>query len=211
MPVRAICFLAAFLFGSTLAVAASTCPIPPSARKTTSNIADWYEKYVSPFRVFAGAKDVPRPSKEEVEAFAEKIVDFHQRSISDVLQFETLVQQITNSYARAGDFKGLNAGAAEKIYRPGPSLDFSAMCIDSRTIKFPDDAFGVTLFGVKSADCERSRLRGLVFTETLVNGAVDGPCRPDDTYYKNLFIPFPVGTNVVTFVCGKETNGCTRR
>lgn len=211
MPVRAIFLLAAIFFASTPAIAAPTCPVPPHARKASSNIADWHEKYVRPFQASAGAKEAARPSKDEIEAFAERIASFHQRSVSDPLQFETFVQQITNRYAREGDFKGLDAAAAEKIYRPGPSLDFSATCIDTRTIRFPDDAFAITLFGVKSAECERSRLRGLVFTEILVNGAVDGPCRPDDMYYKNLFIPFPVGTNVVTFVCGKDNNGCTRR
>ena len=46
---------------------------------------------------------------------------------------------------------------------------------------------------------------------TLINGAVDGACRPDDIYYKNLIIPVPVGTNTITFVCGKDANGCNRR
>jgi hypothetical protein len=54
-------------------------------------------------------------------------------------------------------------------------------------------------------------LRGLVFTETLVNGATKAECHPDHVYYKSFIVPIAAGTNVVTFVCGKDANGCARR
>ena len=211
MTIRAIFSLALLFLANVPAPAVAGCPAPVYAPKSTDRIADWYERYISPFRTYAGMTDNPRPAKDQVEARAYAMDEINHRTLGDPLQFEALVQQITAYYARSSGFKGLNAGVAEKIYRPGPSLDFAALCIDTRSINFPDDTFAITLFGVTSSDCQHAGLRGLVFTDTLINGAVEGRCRPDDVYYKKLIIPIAVGTNTITFLCGKDVNGCSRR
>jgi hypothetical protein len=110
-------------------------------------------------------------------------------------------------------FNGIDAAAAEKIYKTGigQKFDFSLLCINARSVRAPDDAFGITLFGVTADDCQHVGLRGLVFTETLVNGSANGQCRPDQTFYKMYIFPLPAGTNDITFVCRKERGGCARQ
>lgn len=214
MLTRAV-FLAALLaLGNSVVLAAPACPIPAYAPRTTSQITDWYEKYISPSRAIGGLPAGPRPAKAQVEALVENLDAIHLRSISDPLMFEPLVQQIAAHYANDGDFKGLNSASAEKIYKSesGPKLDFSALCIDVRRGRFPDDTFAISLFGVNNYNCQRATgLRGLVFTDTLVNGATKAECRPDDTYFRSLIVPVTAGTNVITFVCSKEASGCARR
>ena len=138
---------------------------------------------------------------------------FNRRSARDPLFFEPLAQQIAQHYARAPDFKGLDTQTARKIYRPaaGPELDFSMLCVDTRKVAGPDDAFAITLFGMLDEECQRIGLRGLVFTDTLVNGAGHGECRPDHVFYRMLVIPINAGTNTVTFICRKDINGCSRQ
>lgn len=147
---------------------------------------------------------------DQIEAMIEKLETLHRRSSRDSPFFEALAQQIAVSYARASDFKGLDTLVAGKIYKPGPDLDFSTVCIDTKTTRSPDDTFAVTLFGMTSYDCEHIGLRGLVFTDTLINGAVNGGCRPDHVYYKRLIFPVNAGTNTVIFLCRKDSNGCLR-
>lgn len=214
MLIRAV-FLAALLaLGNSTLLAASDCPVPAYAPKTTSQITDWYEKYIAPSRAVGGLPAGPRPTRSQVDALVETLDAIHLRSITDPLMFESLVQQVAARYANDGDFKGLNSASAEKIYKPeaGAKLDFSALCIDVRRTRFPEDTFAISLFGVNNYNCLRvAGMRGLVFTDTLVNGAAKAECRPDDTYFRNLIIPVTVGTNFVTFVCRKDTNGCARR
>ena len=214
MLIRLVFLAALSALGTTYALAAPACPIPDYAPRTTSQITDWYEKYIGPSRAIGGFPAGPRPGKDQVEALTEVLDAIHLRNITDPLIFEPLVQQIADHYAKDGDFKGLNSASAEKIYKSGsgPKLDFSALCIDVRRGTFPEDTFAISLFGVNNYNCQRaSRLRGLVFTETLVNGAAKVECRPDDTYYRNLIFPVTAGTNVITFVCSKDANGCARR
>jgi hypothetical protein len=52
------------------------------------------------------------------------------------------------------------------------------LCIDTRTITTSDDAFAITLFGMNYEECQRFGLKGLVFTDILVNGSANGQCRP---------------------------------
>jgi hypothetical protein len=100
----------------------------------------------------------------------------------------------------------------EKLYKPdsGQRLDFSLFCISPRTLRTPNDAFTVTLFGVIVDDCQHIGLRGLVFTSALVNGSANGQCKPDLRFTKMYIWPLPAGTNEVTFICGKDTGGCAR-
>jgi hypothetical protein len=214
MLIRAIFLGALLALGNSVLLAAPECPVAAYAPKTTSQITDWYDKYISPSRAAGGLPATPRPAKDQLEALVETLDAIHLRSISDPLMFEPLVQQIAAHYANDGDFKGLNSASAEKIYKSGsgPNLDFSALCIDTRRSRFPDDTFAISLFGVNNSNCRRATgLRGLVFTETLVNGAAKAECHPDDIYYRSWIIPVAAGTNVITFVCNKDANGCTRR
>lgn len=208
---QAIFLVAACLLGNPLSLAAPNCPAPAYTPKTTDQIADWYGAYLKPFRVLAGITDGPSLTVGQIDALTEKLETFHRRSARDSLFFEALAQQIVASYARSPDFKGLDTPAAGKIYRPGPDLDFSLMCIDTKTARSPDDTFAVTLFGMTSYDCQHIGLRGLVFTETLINGAVNGECRPDYVYYRRLIIPVTAGTNAVTYLCRKDSGGCLRQ
>jgi hypothetical protein len=85
------------------------------------------------------------------------------------------------------------------------------MCIDTRTTATPDDTVAVTLFGMSRDDCQHVGLRGLVFTGALVNGSINGECRPDHVYYRRLIIPVNAGTNAITFLCRKDVGGCMRQ
>ncbi len=207
---RAILLWAALCLGNSLLYAAPDCPVPAYAPRTTDRITDWYDLYLKPYRRLAGIPEGLSPTMDQIEAMIEKLETFHRRSSRDSLFFEALAQQIAVSYARASDFKGLDTLVAGKIYKPGPDLDFSTVCIDTKTTKSPDDTFAVTLFGMTSYDCEHIGLRGLVFTDTLINGAVNGGCRADHVYYKRLIFPVNAGTNTVTFLCRKDSNGCLR-
>jgi hypothetical protein len=211
MPIRVILVLALLFVAHVPALAAEGCPVPVHTSKAPEQITDWYEKYISPFRTYAGMADNPRPTKEQIEARVDTMEEINHRTLADSLQFEALVKQITAHYERSTDFKGLDSKAAEKIYRPGSPLDFAALCIDTRSLNSPDDTFGITLFGVTEADCGHTGLRGMVFTNTLINGAADGRCRPDVVYYKRWIIPVTAGTNTVTFLCSKDVRGCDRR
>lgn len=211
MSIRTSLALALLFAAHIPAPAVAGCPAPVYTQKSPDEITDWYERYISPFRAYAGMADNPRLTKEQIEARAGTMEEVNHRILADSLQFEALVQQIAAHYARSPDFKGLDSKVAGKIYRPGARLDFAALCIDTRSLSSPDDTFAITLFGVTNRDCQHTGLRGLVFTNTLINGAVEGQCRPDDVYYRSLIIPVTVGTNTVTFLCSKESYGCYRR
>jgi len=199
--------------GTSGAHAAPACPVPAYAPRATGQLKDWYEKYIKPFRINAGIEEGSAPTPEQIEALVENQGAYNRLSSRDPLYFEPFTQQIAQHYAKAPDFRGLDLAAVKKIYRPGsgPELDYSMLCIDTKTIGAPDDAFAITLFGMIEDECVRFGLRGLVFTDTLVNGAANGQCRPDHVYYKMLFFPINVGTNTVTFVCRKDSNGCFRQ
>ncbi|MBI2289389.1 MAG: hypothetical protein HYU73_03430, partial [Betaproteobacteria bacterium] len=167
------------------------CPVPAYTPRTTDQITDWYDRYLKPYRLSAGIPEGPSLTVGQIDALTEKLETFHRRSSRDSLFFEALAQQIVASYARSPDFKGLDTPAAGKIYRPGPDLDFSLMCIDTKTARSPDDTFAVTLFGMTSYDCQQ--------------------CRPDHVYYRRLIIPVTAGTNAVTYLCRKDSGGCLRR
>ena len=208
---RAILLWATLSLGNSLSYAAPDCPVPAYTPRTTDQITDWYDRYLKPYRLSAGIPEGPSLTVGQIDALTEKLETFHRRSSRDSLFFEALTQQIVASYARSSDFRGLDTPAARKIYRPGPDLDFSLMCIDTKTARSPDDTFAVTLFGMTSYDCQHIGLRGLVFTETLINGAVNGECRPDYVYYRRLIIPVTAGTNAVTYLCRKDSGGCLRQ
>lgn len=210
-----ISLVATLCIGIPLVHAAPSCPVPFPAPGSTDQIKDWYESYLKPFRMLAGTPEAsPAPVMlEQAEALIERLDAYNRRAVREPLFFEPLVQQITLHYARSPDVKGLDTLAARKIHKPGsgPALDFSMMCIDTRTIRLPEDTFAITLFGVNNSDCQHVGLRGLVFTDTLVNGAASAECRPDHVYYKQLIFPIRAGTNTVTFVCRKDNNGCYRQ
>lgn len=210
---RAIFLMALLPLWNSLVFAAPDCPVPAYASRGNDQIADWYDKFIRPARAFAGLPDSPRPTEEQIEALVEKLEAFHHRSIGDPLFFEPLVQQITLQFEAMPSFKGFSSAAAEKLYKSGSgsSLDFSALCIDTRSVSVSDDTFAISLFGVNNDDCRHASLRGLVFTDSLVNGAANAQCHPDHIYYKNLIFRITAGTNVVTFVCRKDANGCLRR
>ncbi len=194
------------------AAAGGTCPNPAYAPRGAPDLATWHDVYVRPFRAFAGTAENPS-TPDQLADLVETQRAFNRRSTRDTLFFEAWVQQIAQHYARAPDFSGIDMQAARKVYRQGsgPELDFSLLCIDSRTIGARDDAFALTLFGVVYDDCRHVGLRGLVFTDTLINGAANGQCRPDHVYYRNIFFPINAGTNTVTFVCRKDSGGCYRQ
>jgi len=207
-------FLACAALGAALAPApaAAGCPIPGyTAQKSGEGIVVWYDKYIVPFRTYAGTAENPPPTKEQVEARVEALEEINGRMLGDSLQFEPFVQQIIAHYARADDFKGLDNAMAQKIYRPGPALDFTAMCIETLSGRARDDSFAITFYGVTVGLCDRSGLRGLVFSEALINGAVEGRCRPNDFYLKRYVVPVDAGTNTVTFICRKDAHGCARQ
>jgi hypothetical protein len=213
MLIRTPLLATLFVLAHSTAFAASECPIPAFAPKSDL-ITDWYEKYLNPLKAAGGLPAMPTPAKAEIEALVANLESSHRRSITDSLMFERLVQQISVHYANDGDFRGLNTASAEKIYKTssGPALDFSILCIDTRRGRFPDDTFAISIGGVNNENCRRaSGLRGLIFSETLVNGATKAECRADHVYYRSLIIPVAAGTNVITFVCNKDANGCARR
>jgi hypothetical protein len=212
MHIRSASFLVVLLLWNSPIPAAPNCPVPAYAPKTSVQLAEWYEKYVNPFKAVAGKTDGQRLTDDQIEARKEGMDAFHHSIFGEPLFFEALVQQIAVNHARSPDFKGLDSVAAERIYKPGsgPILDFSAMCIESRSTQFPDDSFAITLFGVNNSNCQHASLRGLVFTETLINGGASGECRPDHVAYKRLIFPVNLGANAITFVCVKDVNGCSR-
>jgi hypothetical protein len=213
MPTCARTLFALFLLASAPALAAPECPLSVVPATAPADVVDWYDKYVAHSRTLAGVPDTPRPTRSQVEEFIEGVRTFHRRAVADSLLFEPLVQQIAAHHANAGDFLGLNARAAAKIYRAGsgPGLDFSALCIDTRRGRFPDDQYTITLFGVNFDNCRHVTVRGLVFTNTLINGNPNGECRPDHTFYRMLVVPVFAGTNHITFVCNKDVGGCAGR
>ena len=211
MTVRALLACAALAAALITSPAMAGCPIPGYTGKGNDKITDWYGKYIAPLRAYAGTAESPPPTKEQVEARVEALEDINGRMLGDSLQFEPFVQQIIAHYARADDFKGLDTKTAQKIYRPGPALDFTALCIETLSGRSRDDSFAITFYGVTVGLCDRSSLRGLVFSEALINGAVEGRCRPNDFYTKRYFVPLDAGTNTVTFVCHKDAHGCARQ
>ncbi len=211
MPTRAVLVFALILAAALPRLAAGGCPVPVHTPKSPDQITDWYEKYIVPFRTYAGMADNRNLTRDEVEARVDAIAEANHRMLADSLQFEPLVNQVADHYRRFPDFKGLDSKTAQRIYRPGPSMDFAALCIETRSANSADDTFAITLFGVTAQDCGHVGLRGMVFTNTLINDATDGRCRPDFVYYKSLIFPVVVGSNTVTFLCTKDTHGCDRR
>jgi hypothetical protein len=175
-------------------------------------IVDWYDTYIRPYRYLPADKAAQRLTKPQVEAFTETLGAFNRRAALDQMELEGLVSQITRSYARAPDFKGIDTAAVEKIYKSdsGQKLDFSLFCVSPKSLRTPDDAFSVTLFGVIADDCQHIGIRGLVFTAALVNGSPNGQCKPDQYFTKMYIWPLPAGTNEVTFICARDTGGCMR-
>ena len=195
--------------------AAPDCtPIPAADHKKSAEpIVDWYDNHIRPYRYLPGAAAAAPLTKEQVEVFIDQLGEFNRRAVLDQLAFESLIDQILTGYARVPDFKGINTAAVEKLNKAGigQKFDFSLMCIAPRTLRTPDDAFGITLFGVVVDDCQHVGLRGLVFTATLVNGGANGQCRPDLRFAKMYIVPLAAGTNVITYICGKESGGCARQ
>ncbi len=189
--------------------ATAACPVPVYGPQGTDEITDWYAKYMLPL---AKSPNAARPGKSEIGELISKANALHRRSISDPLYFEPLVQKISAQYANDGDFRGLNTEVAEKLVgaNSADGLDFSTLCIDTRRDRFPDDTFAVTLTGVNSDNCQHAVTRGLVFSNTLVNGSATGECRPDHIYRQSFFSAVSAGTNTITFVCNKTAGGCMR-
>jgi hypothetical protein len=203
---------AAVLCVSCVALAASDCAGPSTARNASDQIVDWYDNFVRPFHPAPADAPVTKPTREQVQAYIDEVAPFHNRAVLDPVFFEPLVEQVLASYRNASGFRGIDAATLQKIYKRGggPPIDFSMLCVSPRTVKTTDDAFGLTLFGVNYADCQHIGLRGLVFTDILVNGSSGGTCRPDHMYYRSVFIPVPAGINDITFVCRRDQTGCTR-
>ncbi len=193
--------------------AAPDCAPSAAQAKSAEPVVDWYDNYVRPYRTLPGNADATRLGKSQVEAFIEEIRSFHRSAVLDPFFFEALAQRISASYTSLAGFKGIDAAAVEKIYKSGSGqqFDFSLMCITSRSVRAPDDAFAITLFAVPFDDCRHVGLRGLVFTDTLVNGSSSGRCRPDQQFFRMLALPLQAGTNEVTFVCHKAPGGCARQ
>ena len=209
-----ILFATVALAGWTSAVHAGPECAPSAAQaKSAEPVVDWYDNYVRPYRMLAGNVDVARIGKSQVEAFIGEIAPFHRSAVLDPFFFEALAQRISASYTSLAGFKGIDAAAVEKIYKSGSGqqFDFSLMCITARSVRAPDDAFAITLFAVPFDDCRHVGLRGLVFTDTLVNGSSSGQCRPDQQFFRMLAVPLQAGTNEVTFVCRKAPGGCVRQ
>lgn len=151
-------------------------------------------------------------NKAQVEALVEEMGAFHRRAVLDPLYFEPLAQQILTRYADSPTFRAIDAATAAQIYKPGAGarLDFSLLCVEAKSVRAPEDSFAITLFGVTIDDCQHAGLRGLVFTDTWVNGSVNGQCRPDQVYYRMWVVPVTAGMNSITFVCRKEQGSCAR-
>jgi hypothetical protein len=193
--------------------AAPDCAPATGQRKSAEPIVDWYDNYIRPYRMMPAGAETAALTKSQVEEFIDKLGAFNRRAVLDSLIFESLVQQIMESYARARDFKGIDTAAVEKLYKSGigEKLDFSLLCITAKSMRLPDDAFGITLFGVIVDDCQHIGLRGLVYTGALVNGSANGQCKPDQNFRKNFFVPVLAGTNEITYICGKDHGGCARQ
>lgn len=204
--------VAVILFCFDAAAFAANCERGDANVKSDEPIVDWYDNYVRPYRYLPGAEANRKPTRTEVEGFIDVLGAFNRSMSLDQLALEALVRQILESYARAPDFKGIDTAAVEKLYRPegGHKIDFSLFCVSPRTLRTPNDAFGVTLFGVIVDDCQHVGMRGLVFSAALINGSPSGQCRPDLFFRKMVLWPILAGTNEVTFVCGKDTGGCAR-
>ena len=206
--------LAALLMGYHAATAAApACTGAAEVRKSSGEpIVDWYDTYIRPYRYLPADQAAQRLTKAQVETFIDTLGNFNRRASLDQFVLESLANQVMTSYARAPDFKGIDNAAVEKLYRSdsGQKLDFSLFCVSPRTLRTPDDAFAVTLFGVIADDCQHIGLRGLVFTYALVNGSPTGQCKPDQFFTKMFVLPVMAGTNEVTFICGKDTGGCSR-
>ena len=213
MLIRALLVAATFACWNADLHAAPDCAAATDQRKSAEPIVDWYDNHIRPYRTMPGGAGAAGLTKSQVEEFLGKIGPFNRRAVLDPLIFESLAQQIMDAYARAPDFKGIDTAAAEKIYKSGigEKLDFSMLCISAKSVRSPDDAFGITLFGVVADDCQHIGLRGLVYTAALVNGSANGPCRPDQVYRTMLVVPLPVGMNEITFICGKDRGGCARQ
>ena len=110
--------LVALLVLGSAPLFAADCPVPQYAAPPPAQVVDWYTQYIEPSRAVAGLPVNPRPFREVVEALVGQLDEFHRRSTSESLYFEPLVKQLNNSYAGAGDFKGLNTAVAEKLYGP---------------------------------------------------------------------------------------------
>ena len=204
---------ATVLCTSSALFAAPDCIGPATpARKTGDQITDWFESFVKPFRAATADATAPKLTRAQVEAYIEDVAPFHRRAVLDSVFFESLVERVLASYKSSTSFRGIDGPGVEKIYKgsTGPRVDFSMVCVSPRTVKTTDDAFGFTLFGVTIDDCQHIGLRGLVFSDTLVNGSSSGTCRPDHIYYRAVFIPVPAGTNDITFVCRRDQIGCAR-
>lgn len=199
--------------GNSPLLAAPNCPTPAYKARTTDQITSWFEIYLRPFRELAGIPDGPSMTMNQIEPLLEKMEIYHRNGTRDSTFFEALVQQISADYARSPGFKGFDTLAAKKMHKTGsgPDIDYSLMCIDARTTRFPDDTFAITLFGVSMDNCQHVGLRGLVFTDILVNGSMNGECHPDHVYYKQLIFSVNAGTNTVTFLCRKDKYGCIRQ
>jgi hypothetical protein len=203
--------LACACWHAPLHAAPACAPVPAAEHKKSAEpIVDWYENFARPYRIPSAAAPL---AKSQVEAYIDEAAPVHRRAVLDPLFFESLVQQIASGYARMSDFRGIDSAAAEKIYKSGigEKVDFSLLCISAKTVRTPDDAFGITLFGVVYDDCQHIGLRGLVFTATLVNGSANGRCLPDQKYAKMFIVPVHAGVNEITFVCGKDRSGCARQ
>jgi hypothetical protein len=193
--------------------AAQPCPTPAYAPRTTQTIVDWHDTYLRPARMLAGADDGTPVTVDQVDTLISKLATLHRNSWRESLLFEALMRQLSDYYQKSHDFRGLDTLTAGRIYRrgSGAELDFTLMCIDARTSITPDDTVAVTLFGMNQDDCRHIGLRGLVFTGALINGSVNGECRPDHVYYRRIIIPVAAGTNAITFLCRKDVGGCMRQ
>ncbi len=213
MFLRILLAVVALSSWSFVVQAAPDCAPSAAQAKSAEPIVDWYDNYIRPYRTLRGNAGAARLGKSQVEAFIDEIKPFHRSAVLDPLFFETLAQQVAASYSSLAGFKGIDAAAAEKINKSGSGqrFDFSLLCITARSVRAPDDAFAITLFGVPTDDCQHVGLRGLVFTETLVNGSSSGLCRPDLQFFRMFVLPLAAGTNDVTFVCRKAPGGCARQ
>src|SRR5471032_2524466 len=106
MLMRSLLLMAVFACWHGVLHAAQECaPMPASEqRKSAEPIVDWYDNYIRPYRGTSGDASAARLTKSQVEAYIEASGSFLRRAVLDSFIFETLVQQIADSYARAGDF-----------------------------------------------------------------------------------------------------------
>lgn len=194
------------------AAAAAGCERGNPNVKSDEAIVDWYDNYVRPYRYLPPAELSRKLTKPEVEQFIDVLGTFNRSMSMDQLAIENVVRQIIENYARAPDFKGIDNATVEKLYRPegGQKVDFSLFCVSPRTLRTPNDAFGITMFGVIVDDCQHVGMRGLVFTTGLINGSPNGQCQPDLFFRKMVLWPILAGTNEITFICGKDVGGCAR-